>query len=78
MRTRELNLKVRVLPLPSPSSDPMQVGTMFLRDNVEILDLTLESVVLILHYSFGSSQLVIGFGRFVLSVDYSPFLTGYF
>jgi hypothetical protein len=39
----ELHLKVKGLPLPSPSSNPLQVGTLFLWDNLEILDLTLES-----------------------------------
>jgi hypothetical protein len=42
-RAQELNPKIRGLPLPSPSPEPMQVGTMFLWDNLEISDLTLES-----------------------------------
>jgi len=42
-RALELNLKIKGLPLPSPSPDPMQVDTMFLRDNLEILDILLES-----------------------------------
>jgi hypothetical protein len=44
-RTRqawELNLKVRGLPLPLPSSDPMVIGTSFLRDNLDLQDVTLD------------------------------------
>jgi hypothetical protein len=41
-RARELNLKVRGLPLPLPSSDPMVVGTLFLRDNLDLPDVTLD------------------------------------
>jgi hypothetical protein len=41
-RARELNLKVRGLPLPLPSSDPMVVGTLFLKDNLDLLDVTLD------------------------------------
>ena len=33
-RARELNPKVRGLPLPHPSSDPMDVGIRFLRDTL--------------------------------------------
>jgi hypothetical protein len=63
-RAWELNLKIRGLPLPSPSLDPMQVGTMFLRDNLEISDLFLRvlGLELTLHYSFGSGQLVMTSG----------------
>jgi hypothetical protein len=39
---RELNLKVRGLPLPLPSSNPMVVGTLFLRDNLDLPDVTLD------------------------------------
>ena len=42
-RGRELNLKIRGLPLPLPSLDPIQVGTIFLRDNLDLPDITLES-----------------------------------
>jgi hypothetical protein len=41
-RARELNLKVRGLPLPLPSSDPMVIGTSFLRDNLDLQDVTLD------------------------------------
>jgi hypothetical protein len=41
-RARELNLKVRGLPLPHPSPDPMEVGTLFLRDTLDIFDVTLD------------------------------------
>lgn len=34
-QARELNLKVRGLPLPHPSSDPTQVGAMFLLDTLD-------------------------------------------
>jgi hypothetical protein len=36
-RERELNLKVRGLPLPHPSLDPMEVGAMFLWDTLDSL-----------------------------------------
>ena len=41
-RERELNLKVRGLPLPHPSPDPMEVGNLFLRDTLDIFDVTLD------------------------------------
>jgi hypothetical protein len=41
-RAWELNLKVRGLPLPLPSSDPMVIGTSFLRDNLVLQDVTLD------------------------------------
>ena len=41
-RARELNLKLRGLPLPLPSSDPMEVGVGFLRDTLGISDITLD------------------------------------
>jgi hypothetical protein len=42
-RARELNLKIKGLPLPLPSPDPIQVGTIFLRDNLDLSNITLES-----------------------------------
>jgi hypothetical protein len=41
-RARELNLKVRGLPLPLPSSDPMVIGTSFLRDHLDLQDVALD------------------------------------
>ena len=41
-RARELNLKVRGLPLSHPSSDPMEVGIKFLRDTLDISDINLD------------------------------------
>ena len=41
-RARELNLKVRGLPLPHPSSDPIKVGIRFLRDTLGIPDINLD------------------------------------
>ena len=41
-RARELNLKERGLPLPHPSPDPMEVGNLFLRDTLDIFDVTLD------------------------------------
>jgi hypothetical protein len=42
-RARELNLKIKGLCLPLPSLDPRQVGTVFLLDNLDLSDITLES-----------------------------------
>ena len=41
-RARELNLKVRGLPPPLPSSDPLEVRTKFLRDTLDIPDVNSE------------------------------------
>jgi len=41
-RARELNLKVRGLPLPLSSADPMEVATGFLRDTLDISDIRLD------------------------------------
>ena len=40
--TRELNLKVRGLPTPPPSTDPMELGNRFLCDTLDIPDITLD------------------------------------
>jgi hypothetical protein len=37
-----MNLKVRGLPLPLPSADPMVIGTSFLKDNLDLQDVTLD------------------------------------
>ena len=41
-RARKFNLKVRGLPQPLPSSDPMEVGVGFLRDTLGVSDITLD------------------------------------
>jgi hypothetical protein len=41
-QARELNLKVRRLPLPLPSSYPMVIITSFLRDHLDLQDVTLD------------------------------------
>jgi hypothetical protein len=43
---RELNLKVRGLPLPHPFPDPKEVGAMFLQDTLEVLDVALDRACL--------------------------------
>lgn len=41
-RERELHLRVRGLPLCHPSLDPLEIGTMFLRDTLDLPDVALE------------------------------------
>lgn len=41
-RAWELNLNIGGLPLPLPSLDPIQVGTIFLQHNLNLLDIALE------------------------------------
>jgi chromosome segregation ATPase len=41
-RTRELNLRVRGLPPSEASSDPLQIGTSFLHNTLDLKDITLE------------------------------------
>lgn len=41
-RARQLNLKVRGLPTPPPSADPMELGNRFICDTLDIPDITLD------------------------------------
>jgi hypothetical protein len=41
-QAQELNLKVRGLPLPLPFTDPMVIGISFLKDTLDLHDVTLE------------------------------------
>ena len=61
-QARELNLKVRGLPLPLTSSDPMVVGTLFLNEKIDLRDVTLDRAWL----RYGSSL----FLRFRLAADH--------
>jgi hypothetical protein len=40
-QARELNLKVRRLPLPLPSAHPVVIRTLFLKDTLDLQDVTL-------------------------------------
>jgi len=43
-RARELNLKLRGLPLSHPSLNPMEVGARFLQDTLNLPDIALDKV----------------------------------
>jgi hypothetical protein len=62
-RARELNLRVRGLPLLLPSLDPMAVGILFLRDNLDLPDVALDRAwlgfdsTLFLRFRFATDQI---------------------
>jgi hypothetical protein len=65
-RAQKLNLKVRGLPLPLPSSVPMVIGTSFLMDHLDLQDVALHRAWL------GSNSTL--FLRFRSAVDQLPAL----